>query len=370
MALAVNRIILKLVRGKPGISIPKTKVKMALSGTDYYNQADGYAWIMQGNFSIVDLLPEDMVPLAGDHWTQFKPVNPLWHSLLGVSMIVFGMLAVVGNGTVLYLFGTTKYLRTPNNLLVMNLALSDFGMMAYMVPTMAFNCFKYTWVLGPFQCELYGLLGSIFGCVSIWSNVMITLDRYNVIVRGVGAEPLTHKKAVIMNLIVWSMGTGWTILPMFGWNRYVLEGNLTTCWTRLLAKKMNVASLRANSDQQKTSTEIKLAKIAIATTMLWFMAWTPYLVQTWGGVFTDGAFLTPLSSAWGAVFAKFSACYNPIVYGISHPKYRQALFTKFPALACGNGTGSGSDDTKSVVSEMTTVDNKSAKEMEATKESS
>lgn len=91
-----------------GIPHTKTKNKMALSGSDFYHQAGGYGWLMQANYSIVDLLPEEMVPLADEHWTQFKPINPLWHSLLGVAMIVFGLLAVLGNGTVLYLFGTTR----------------------------------------------------------------------------------------------------------------------------------------------------------------------------------------------------------------------------------------------------------------------
>ncbi|CAG7722977.1 unnamed protein product, partial [Allacma fusca] len=37
---------------------------------------------------------------------------------------------------------------------------------------------------------------------------------------------------------------------------------------------------------------------------------------------------------WGSVFAKANAIYNPIVYGISHPKYRAALQKKFPSLSC------------------------------------
>lgn len=33
------------------------------------------------------------------------------------------------------------------------------------------------------MCELYGMFGSLFGCASIWTMVMIALDRYNVIVK-------------------------------------------------------------------------------------------------------------------------------------------------------------------------------------------
>lgn len=98
------------------------------------------------------------------------------------------------------------------------------------------------------------------------------------------------------------------------------------------AKKMNVASLRS-SEAANTSAEMKLAKVALVTISLWFMAWTPYLVINFTGVF-ESAPISPLATIWGSLFAKANAVYNPIVYGISHPKYRAALYKKFPSLAC------------------------------------
>lgn len=80
------------------------------------------------------------------------------------------------------------------------------------------------------------------------------------------------------------------------------------------AKKMNVASLRSQ-ENQNTSAECKLAKVALMTISLWFMAWTPYLVINYTGIF-EGAQITPLATIWGSLFAKANAVYNPIVYGI------------------------------------------------------
>ena len=98
------------------------------------------------------------------------------------------------------------------------------------------------------------------------------------------------------------------------------------------AKKMNVASLRS-SDNQAQSAECKLAKVALMTISLWFLAWTPYLVINFVGIF-DVAPISPLTTIWGSVFAKTNAVYNPIIYGISHPKYRAALHAKYPSLSC------------------------------------
>lgn len=47
------------------------------------------------------------------------------------------------------------------------------------------------------------------------------------------------------------------------------------------------------------------------------MAWTPYLVICYFGLFKIEG-LTPLTTIWGATFAKTSAVYNPIVYGIRY----------------------------------------------------
>jgi len=207
---------------------------------------------------------------------------------------------------------------------------------------------------------------------------MIAFDRYNVIVKGLSGKPLTNGGAMLRLAFIWGAALIWTALPFFGWNRYVPEGNMTACgtdylshdwgtrsyiliyalfvyWTPLFmiiysyffilravvaheknmrdqAKKMNVASLRS-SENANQSAECKLAKVALMTISLWFMAWTPYLIINFTGVLTKTK-ISPLATIWGSLFAKANAVYNPIVYGISHPKYRAALQIKYPRLAC------------------------------------
>ncbi|XP_021916766.1 rhodopsin isoform X1 [Zootermopsis nevadensis] len=348
-----------------------------------------------GNITVVDKVLPEMLHLVDPHWYQFPPLNPLWHGILGLVIGVLGVVSVTGNGMVIYIFSSTKSLRTPSNLLVVNLAFSDFLMMLCMSPAMVINCFYETWVLGPLMCELYGMCGSLFGCVSIWTMTLIALDRYNVIVKGLSAKPMTNKGAILKILAVWVFSIIWTIFPMFGWNRYVPEGNMTACGTDYLnkdwvsrsyiliysvwvyftplltiiysywfivqavaahekqmkeqAKKMNVASLRS-ADQSNTSAECKLAKVALMTISLWFFAWTPYLVTNFTGIFEGGS-ISPLATIWCSLFAKANAVYNPIVYGISHPKYRAVLTKKFPSLVCANAE----DDSGSVASGATTV---------------
>ncbi|XP_067014411.1 opsin-1 [Anabrus simplex] len=356
-----------------------------------------YSWGQSSisNMTVVDKVPPEMLHMVDSHWYQFPPMNPMWHGLLGFVIGCLGVVSVIGNGMVVFIFCSTKSLRSPSNLLVVNLAFSDMLMMFTMSPAMVINCYYETWVLGPFMCELYGFFGSLFGCGSIWTMTVIALDRYNVIVKGLSGTPLTNKRACMWLFLVWAMALGWTLAPLFGWNRYVPEGNMTACGTDYLsknwlsrsyilvysffvyflplftiiysyyfivqavcahekgmreqAKKMNVASLRSQ-ENANTSAECKLAKVALMTISLWFFAWTPYLIINWVGIF-EGMKISPLATIWSSLFAKANAVYNPIVYGISHPKYRAALYKRFPSLACSAGT----DDSTSVASGATTA---------------
>ncbi|CRK97770.1 CLUMA_CG011149, isoform A [Clunio marinus] len=330
------------------------------------------------NMTVVDKVLPEMLHLIDPHWYQFPPMNPLWHSIIGFVIFVLGCVSMIGNYVVISVFTTTKSLRTPSNLLVVNLAFSDFLMMFTMGPPMVINCYHETWTFGPMACQLYAMAGSLFGCASIWTMTMIAFDRYNVIVKGLSGKPLTNSGATLRIGIIWAFSLFWTLAPLFGWNRYVPEGNMTACgtdylshdwrsrsyiliyaifvyWLPLLtiiysyffilqavaaheknmrdqAKKMNVASLRS-AENVNQSAECKLAKVALMTISLWFMAWTPYLIINFTGVLTKSK-ISPLATIWGSLFAKANAVYNPIVYGISHPKYRIALAKKYPSLAC------------------------------------
>lgn len=102
---------------------------------------EAYSWGGQagsrfGNQTVVDKVPPEMLHLIDAHWYQYPPLNPLWHAILGFVIGVLGFISVAGNGMVVYIFLSTKSLRTPSNLFVINLAISDFCMMLCMSPPM------------------------------------------------------------------------------------------------------------------------------------------------------------------------------------------------------------------------------------------
>jgi len=102
------------------------------------------------------------------------------------------------------------------------------------------------------------------------------------------------------------------------------------------AKKMNVDSLRANTDDGGDSAEVKIAKVAITNVMLWVGIWSPYAIVCMICVFGDRTLVSPLVSQLPSFFAKIASCLNPVVFAVSHPKYREALAIKCACMGIGD----------------------------------
>merc|ERR1712121_173980 len=193
--------------------------------------------------SLMDLVPAEVKPMIHSHWSKFPPVNPMWHYLLGGIYIILGFFSFFGNGIVMYLFSTKKSLRSPANMFVVNLAFSDFMMMASQFPMFVMNCFGGGyWSLGPFACQVHAFTGSVFGLCSLMTLVAIGYDRYCVIVKAFDGGHMTSGKAFFLILFCWAYATAVSIWPFFGWNRYIPEGILTSCSFDYITQEWNQKS--------------------------------------------------------------------------------------------------------------------------------
>uniref|UniRef100_A0A0P5V7C4 Class a rhodopsin g-protein coupled receptor gprop1 n=1 Tax=Daphnia magna TaxID=35525 RepID=A0A0P5V7C4_9CRUS len=360
-------------------------------------------WGYPPGLSLVDLVPDDMKALTHPHWNKFPPVNPMWHYLLGLVYILLGAISITGNSLVLHLFTKTQDLRTPANMFVVNLAFSDLCMMISQFPMFVLNCFNGgVWLFGPFLCELYACTGSIFGLCSICTMAVISYDRYNVIVNGMNGKRMTYGRAAGFIAFCWAYAIGWSIPPFIGWGKYIPEGILDSCSFDYLtrdtatvsytcslfvsnyctplaiiifcyyhivgaiihhekalreqAKKMNVTSLRSNADQNAQSAEIRVAKVAMINISLWVIMWTPYAAIVLQGAVGNQEKITPLVTILPALIAKCASIANPIIYAISHPKYRLALQAELPWFCINEkpSTGGRGEDSQSTATSNTT----------------
>ncbi|XP_055703260.1 opsin, ultraviolet-sensitive-like [Phlebotomus papatasi] len=365
---------------------------------------------MEGNFSVLrpearisadgghllgwNVPPEDLRQIP-DHWLTYPEPEASLHYLLGLVYIMFTVAALTGNGLVLWIFGSSAALRTPSNVFVVNLALCDF-MMMLKAPIFIFNSFHRGFATGVTGCQLFAAMGSLSGIGAGMTNACIAYDRFNVITRPFHAK-MTRLKAIMIVLLVWGYTIPWTVLPLMEiWGRFVPEGYLTSCTFDYLtdtfdnhlfvgaifvcsyvipmsmiiyfysqivshvvnhektlreqAKKMNVDSLRSNTNTSNQTAEIRIAKAALVICFLFVASWTPYGVMALIGAFGDRRLLTPGVTMIPACCCKLVACIDPWVYAISHPKYRLELQKKLPWLAIHEKEIS---DTASVTTEVT-----------------
>jgi r-opsin len=342
--------------------------------------------------------PEDRVQIP-EHWLSYPEPEASIHYLLAILCIAFIIVGSIGNGLVIWVFTAAKPLKTPSNIFVVNLALFDFLMMMEL-PMFVYNSFYRGFAFGVTGCKIYAAMGAVAGIGASATNACIAFDRYNTIARPFAGK-ITRKKALFMAGLVWCYTAPWATLPFIElWGRYVPEGFLTACTFDYLtetfdnrmfvaviftfsyvipmsliiyyysqivshvvnhekilkeqAKKMNVASLRSNQEQQNKSVEIRIAKAAITMCFLFVASWTPYAVLALIGSFGDKTLLTPGVTMIPACTCKFVACLDPFVYAISHPRYRIELQRRLPWLAIHEKSLS---DTVSMVTEMTQAQN-------------
>ncbi|KAF7278024.1 hypothetical protein GWI33_008944 [Rhynchophorus ferrugineus] len=342
-----------------------------------------------------NLNPQDLVHIP-EHWLSYPEPDKSLHLLLGMVYAFFFIAAIIGNGLVLWIFTTSKPLRTASNMFVVNLAFCDFVMMLK-APVFLYNSMHYGFATGHLGCQIFAGMGTISGIGAATTNAAIAYDRYTTITKPFDGK-ITRTKALIIIIFIWCYIIPWLALPLTEvWGRYVPEGFLTACTFDYLtrtfdnrlfvgtiftfsyvmpmlmiiyyysqivskvfshekalreqAKKMNVESLRANQ-QNSESAELRIAKAAITICFLFVASWTPYAVLALIGTFGDQTLLTPGVSMIPALNCKLVACIDPYIYAISHPKFRLELQKRMPWLAIKEKEIS---DSQSVTSQQTTT---------------
>ncbi|KAJ6661607.1 hypothetical protein lerEdw1_013846 [Lerista edwardsae] len=326
----------------------------------------------------------DLAPLAPTKMTMLNYPHPFptvdvpahAHYTIGAVILAVGIAGTLGNLLVIYAFCRSRSLRTPANMFIINLSVSDFLMSVTQCPVFFTSSLNKRWTFGEKGCELYAFCGALFGIASMITLTVIALDRYFVITRPLTSiGVMSKKKAFLILLGVWLYSLAWSLPPFFGWSAYVPEGLLTSCswdyitftpsvraYTMLLfcfvffipltviicsyvfifraIKSTNRAVQSIGSDSsresqrlyQRMKNEWKMAKIALIVVSLYVLSWSPYSAVALLAFAGYSHILTPFMNSVPAVIAKASAIHNPIIYAIAHPNYRMAIAKFLPCL--------------------------------------
>ncbi|KAK2177673.1 hypothetical protein NP493_586g01025 [Ridgeia piscesae] len=128
---------------------------------------------------------EEIQRLLAEHYQSMVPVSNFTASTQVVLIVAFTLLIVfgaTGNGLVCYVVAKNPHMRTPRNIFIINLAISDLTLCLFTQP---FNLMKVSmsvWHLGDFMCKFVPMFSGTNVFVSTISITAIALDRFQVIV--------------------------------------------------------------------------------------------------------------------------------------------------------------------------------------------
>ncbi|KAL3307814.1 Melanopsin [Cichlidogyrus casuarinus] len=337
---------------------------------------------MMFNRSVLDS-DKEFSELLHPHWQQFEPIEPIYNYLVGAYIGMAGIFGIFGNLLVIFVFLTSKSLRTLPNAFIVNLAISDFTFsLINGFPLKTIANFNGRWMWGKDLCTAYAFIGSITGFSSLETNVMMAIDRYLVIAQpSPSLRTMTTTRLVVMLSIIWSAATAWSVPPLFGYGTFRPEGYQCHCSFDYLSKDfgtyiyigimfifgfaINVVIIifcymrvvgairsheremikmaeRLNAGQTggpsmkstDNKADVQAAKVSILVITCWLLSWSPYAIVVLISLLGDQKLITPLIAELPVNFAKTAAVLNPIIYAMTHPKFRVEIERRFPFLIC------------------------------------
>ncbi|KAJ0067272.1 hypothetical protein NL108_015463 [Boleophthalmus pectinirostris] len=281
------------------------------------------------------------------------------YKVLALTIGTIGVFGFCNNVVVIVLYLKFKRLRTPTNLLLVNISLSDFLVSVTGINFTFFACVKGGWIWSQATCIWDGFSNSLFGIVSIMSLAALAYERY---IRVVHAQVVDFPWAWRAVGHIWLYSLAWTGAPLIGWNRYTLEVHRLGCSLDWASKDPNDASfillfllacffvpvgimiycygnilytvkmLRSIQELQTVQIikilryEKRVSVMFLLMIFCFLVCWTPYAVVSMLEAFgRHRNMVSPTAAIIPSFFAKSSTAYNPLIYGFMSRKFRRCL---------------------------------------------
>ncbi|XP_067305912.1 C-C chemokine receptor type 5 [Pseudorasbora parva] len=259
----------------------------------------------------------------------------------------------IGNGLVFWVLIRYRQKSNMTDVCLFNLALSDL-LFLVSLPFWAHGAIDQ-WTFGKFMCHtitglfMIGLYGSIF------FMVLMTLDRYVVIVHAhsIFSRNRSAKMGLILTSFVWVLSL-FASLPNIIFAKEKNESRVISCgtvfpdsWVSFSYLQMNFLSLIIplvimifcysriipTLLSIKSQKRHKVIKLILAVVTVYFIFWTPYNIVMFlmflqkKGHLLSCEWQTQLNLAmqWVETIALSHCCLNPIIYAFAGQKFRRAV---------------------------------------------
>lgn len=137
--------------------------------------------------------------------------------IVGVVCSIMIIVVLAGNGLVVAAVVIFRHIRTPSNILLLNLAVADITVAALV---MTFSLGRLlnngVWVAGEFMCKLWMSLDVLCCTASILNLCMVSLDKYWAITRPLSYNVImSRRRTTVMISIVWILSSVISFVPIF-----------------------------------------------------------------------------------------------------------------------------------------------------------
>nr|XP_016853216.1 PREDICTED: pinopsin [Anolis carolinensis] len=277
----------------------------------------------------------------------------IWHLAVAVSLGGILLLGGLNNLLVLLLFAKFPVIRTPLNLLLLNLSLSD--LLACLLGTsFGFaSSLRGRWLFGEAGCRWYGVANVLFGIVSLVSLSILSYERYMTVLRKPSKSMTSsYSRSFLCIGGTWLYSLSWTLPPLFIWSSFGPQKPgescsvtwfpktasnfsyiiclfifclifplvaLTYCYGRILQIIRKQASRFPVKAVQRREQRILFMVVTMVT--CYFLCWVPYGIVVLITVFGKPGTVTPLISIVPSILAKASTIVNPILYVLLNKQF-------------------------------------------------
>ncbi|XP_053087847.1 trace amine-associated receptor 13c-like [Pangasianodon hypophthalmus] len=152
-----------------------------------------------------------------------RSVSPAVYILLYVCSAAVVLLTVCGNMLVIISVFHFKQLHTPTNMLVLSLAVSDFLIGTFVMPTMLIWSIESCWILGIGFCIGFLLMASFLIMLSIYNIALIAVDRYLAL-----SNPFLYINTISVRTTCIVVSSNWCVCVVYTVAFYYYSGTFTS----------------------------------------------------------------------------------------------------------------------------------------------
>lgn len=163
-----------------------------------------------------------------DEWSPKALAECYELKLIGGYCIVLFVVGIIANPLLIWIILKNKTLINSVNIVILSLTiLNTIGLLAEL-PLVTLSAIMCKFTLGKFGCYLEAFLLFFIGSTTIYILTFISCVRYFQI-RNMELPKKNYSFTVKGIFLCASVGLLWSLMPIFGWSEYSLEGAMISC---------------------------------------------------------------------------------------------------------------------------------------------